>query len=158
MSPSALILRSPRLCTVSSPSPSPAPSQSPTLSLPDRDALGAGLLVTLSGCGFDGGPCVGLKIREDNRDERVRRARANLPADATAPQDGDVSSRAVAKAPPLGAAGLLEGGVMRADGGRGLIGQEGEGVLNGRSRVLLFGAAASICGVVTALGSAAKVR
>lgn len=150
MSPSPLILRSPRLCTVPSPSPSPT--------LPDRDAVGAGLLVSLSGCGFGGGPCVGLKIREDSRDVRVRRARANFPADATAPQDGDGSSSTAAVSPPLGAAGVLEGSAMRADGGRGLIGQEGEPLLDGRSRVLLFGAAASICGVMTALGSAAKVR
>lgn len=126
--------------------------------LPDRDAIGAGLLVSLSGCGFGGGPCVGLKIREDSRDVRVRRARANLSADASAPQDGNVSASSASASPPLGAAGVVEGSAMRAGRGRGLIGQEGEAFLDGRSRVLLFGAAASICGVMTALGSAAKVR
>lgn len=125
MAPSPFAVRSPRLCTA-------------VPSLPDRDAVGAGLLVSLAGCGFDGQPCVGLKIREDNRDVRIRRARGlevdDLPAD-----DGARLQRT--------------GAVVR----RGIIGDD-EAIIDGRSRVALFGMAASMCCVMSCLSTTVKVR
>lgn len=125
MAPSRLSRRAPRLCAALPPRP---------LTLPDRDAVGAGLLVSLAGCGFDGQPCVGLKIREENRDVRIRRARG-LEA------EGEAAGRA---------RGTLQrtGVTVR----RGIIGDDAA-FIDGKSRIALFGFVVSICGLFSVLSS-----
>lgn len=106
--------------------PSSARSAMPEI---DRDAVGAGLLVSLAGCGFGGAPCVGLVIREENRDVRVRRARFGVPSGVTAPP----------REARMGAT------CSEQSFGTG-------------SRLALFSVGAAACAVCTALSAAARPR
>jgi hypothetical protein len=132
--------RSPRLCAVTPPS-------APTL--PDRDALGAGLLVSLSGCGFGGPPCVGLPIKEDNRDVRVRNARRG----AGVGRGGSVRD---GRADEMSAAQRVDARRDAAAAGRDLY-ERDPTLMDRKSKLAIFGACALACSVVTALGSASCI-